>query len=72
MVPEIRRSSSLAEDLGCLLCCDRPQNVTIEFRWSSWQELDDETKLVLEGLQRKLGGRLDVSVEEIPMIEYCF
>lgn len=73
MVPENRRSPSLADDLGCLLCCERPQNVTMEFRWFTWQELDDESKSVLEGLQRKLGSRLDVHVEGVPRnstIEY--
>jgi len=72
-VPEHRRSARLADDLGCLLCCDRPQNVTLEFRWTTWQGLDDDSKLVLERLQRKLGDRLDVHVEGIPRdrgIEY--
>jgi len=73
MVPEHRRSLSLAEDFGCLLCCERPKNVTMEFRWFTWQDLDDEAKSVLEGLQRKLGDRLDVHVEGMPRdrtIEY--
>lgn len=66
IVSEYRRSVSLADDLRCLLSSDRMQNVTVEFRWFTWRDLDDEAKMVVEGLQRKIGGRLKVHVEGVP------